>query len=1194
MIIVRNIIAFSDSEKHYQFIFKGKQMMNKSQRTVLALSLATIFSSAAYADDEPIAGRIPLSLDNHAQQAAEEVRKINAQQFSGSLNDKGIATQATDARNDSAFSGNLNIPIDLQVKGYQPEINQSYDLQSNSNYVLPVSGSLNATDWQIDDSYALENGHYLDKVFQQDTDTVLLAENTVTDTATDANSGSLKDENAHSAMPKNMQNISPEERQKMHERMQNQHNAQTATTNGATQLEDITVIGQRDNTPIDRYHNKINRHQIEHSATGNGDIGTMLRSLPNVQFDNTQRTSKNPGEIDPAKISISGGQHYQNSFIVDGMNFNNDLDPTREVGGSWTNLTDPAPGRSQGLALDVDLLDNIKVIDSNADASYGGFTGGVVEVETKKPTKDFAFKISHKYTNGDVKKGFPKSLTKYYLDESDADFGYQRNDYTTYTDTPEFSKNITKISAESVINDEWGIIGQFSRTASRMPTLNNYSAIADPNASAHMRMTPINDENTLTDKVTRTSEAYNFFVKANYDPTPDLGFTFSYTYAPERSRNFMVASKPDQYAVLKSGGHIFGATTDWKNSLGKLKNTLSFSHLENSVDAHGYSNYWLLWQNSATKNWGNYRGAATEGGKAPSERTQFTFSDKIEHEFKEFGNDFITNQIKAGAELSYKDVNFQYNGDYYRSDTTGARPLSEAQKALCIATGDPLCDTAAAYDTAFYGGKKRYGFPDMQQDANGNYIPNDYFEGISNWLNPYTGTTYDIMVWKNGQYLRELRYYKGNEKIKIHSFQPALYLTDDIKMNFKKAGELTLRPGIRLDYDSFMKKTSFAPRFAFDYAFPWNESSSDYATNFIGGANRYYGRNMYAYKLNADMKGLATYVYRLPGSKVEDIVNDPNKQCAGNSSPGNTDNTTECWYNSGSNDTDFSKLKIPYANEFTFGVNQRIKNVNLHAKYIHRDGKDEVVQMRAYQLGLPLKDGYSFNAASNKSGKANSEKYGYGGNPYPTYYVYTNEGRSETDVVSLMVKNVNPFKIWGVKNNFSLAFDWTNVKRNKPDYSSVLSDDDYDDVPVVYDGKVINSSEIPADNFVKPYSIKLGTSHEWRMLGGDWHLSNTLSYKQGHKARYTTTENAADYGVKTPTGDITVYNTMKIDGSYNWDMNLGAEYKVQGNNKLFFNVDVFNLTNRKNVAILNYSKTKQIPTYEMGRSVWLELGYKYY
>ena len=153
------------------------------------------------------------------------------------------------------------------------------------------------SDWQIDESYALENNHFsgsLKNIFQQDKHTVLSAENNVTETQTDAPpaqaSGSLKDENPP---------VKP-----------------TANT-AATELESITVTGQRNNQPIDRYHNKISRNQIEHSATGNGDIGTALRSLPNVQFDNTQRTSKNPGEIDPAKISISGGQHYQNSFIVD-------------------------------------------------------------------------------------------------------------------------------------------------------------------------------------------------------------------------------------------------------------------------------------------------------------------------------------------------------------------------------------------------------------------------------------------------------------------------------------------------------------------------------------------------------------------------------------------------------------------------------------------------------------------------------------------------------------------------------------------------------------------------------------------------------------------------------------------------------------------------------------------------------------
>ncbi|MBQ9725487.1 MAG: hypothetical protein IJV56_09155, partial [Neisseriaceae bacterium] len=89
---------------------------------------------------------------------------------------------------------------------------------------------------QIDDSYALENGHYLDKVFQQDTDTVLLAENTVTDTATatDANSGSLN----------NHQDSSPASQ------VQNDGNSVSGSLN-------------EDNTPIKETANTANATELE-------------------------------------------------------------------------------------------------------------------------------------------------------------------------------------------------------------------------------------------------------------------------------------------------------------------------------------------------------------------------------------------------------------------------------------------------------------------------------------------------------------------------------------------------------------------------------------------------------------------------------------------------------------------------------------------------------------------------------------------------------------------------------------------------------------------------------------------------------------------------------------------------------------------------------------------------------------------
>ena len=165
--------------------------MKHAQLSLLTIALSAVFSCVAYAQNQSqTANRVQWTDNHHTQMAAENVRKINAQMVSGSL----------------------NVPDDLQI-------NQSYDLNNNAEVLSNLSGSLNnqeiatptvsarndgvdisgslKTDiWQIDNSYALENNHFsgsLNNIFQQDKETVLWAENNVTETKTDAVSGSLND-----------------------------------------------------------------------------------------------------------------------------------------------------------------------------------------------------------------------------------------------------------------------------------------------------------------------------------------------------------------------------------------------------------------------------------------------------------------------------------------------------------------------------------------------------------------------------------------------------------------------------------------------------------------------------------------------------------------------------------------------------------------------------------------------------------------------------------------------------------------------------------------------------------------------------------------------------------------------------------------------------------------------------------------
>lgn len=564
--------------------------MINAKRTVLTVSLTAVFSTATWADNQQIAGRVALSDDNHAQQAAEEVRKINAAYFSGSLNGQEIATPALPSRNDiNGFSGSLNIPADLQVKGYQPEINQSYDLQSNSNYVLPVSGSLNATDWQIDDSYALENGHYLDKVFQQDTDTVLLAENTVTDTATDANSGSLKESTANSneiATPatqsRNDSNVSGSLNE------DNTPIKETANTANATELESIVVTGQRNQSPTDTHKSTLNRNRLTKTATNNGDIGSALKMLPNVRFDNSNGGSMSAGEISPSKISISGSQPYQNAFTIDGIGFNNDLNPGYENNAQNPGqLKNAANGRAQALALDVNMLEKIEVYDSNIPI-YAPSGVAWINTEIRRPQKDFGFEIKHRYTNGSVAKGFPNSLTKYHVDEDKTREELLNRDGNVYTyyDTPEFQKHKTTITVEGRPTEKLGIIGQFQKFESRMPIQLNTVDITG--GTGYKAPTPYDTPNNFGQRREKKETQYNATVKAFYDVSDDLNLDFTYIYSPDYYKTFMAGSDGSYY-TKDHGGHAFGQTTKWNNSWGNLKNTLSFSRYEDSKTAHNYS-----------------------------------------------------------------------------------------------------------------------------------------------------------------------------------------------------------------------------------------------------------------------------------------------------------------------------------------------------------------------------------------------------------------------------------------------------------------------------------------------------------------------------------------------------------------------------------------------------------------------------
>ncbi|MBR3481603.1 MAG: TonB-dependent receptor plug domain-containing protein [Neisseriaceae bacterium] len=1094
--------------------------MKNAKLSAITLSLISIFSTAAYAENEQqIAGRVALSDDNHAQIAAENVRKIN-----------GIES-----------SGSLNVPTDLQI-------NQSYDLKNNSQFLLPASNQANTVDWQIDNSYALENNHFsgsLNNIFQQDKETVLWAENTVNDTKTDAVSGSLNNE-------ENQDTIAPV--------------AATASSGDATQIEDITVQARRTIKPAERYQNTISRKQIEMKSQGNGDIGSMLRSMPNVQFDNSYRQSTTPGEIEPAKISISGAQPYQNLITVDGLNIVSKIDPAAAGGNQWNSL----PGQTQNMNIDVDLLDKITVMDSAISAEYGGFSGGVVETELRRPNVPLGFKISRKYTNGNVDKGFPKSLTKYHIYGDEEDRLAFLNSYDK-NKQPEFKKYVTQITPEAILNDNWGVIGSFNLTESIIPLRMHDDTYKDSAWSS-----PIDPDSSATEKKKQKRQNLNAMLKAYYDPTENLGFELSYIYAPNYSREYLVGSKNGDFYDNKHGGHTLNFKTKWNNDWGKLTNIFGVQQSKDEVEASGYDSV-KYWSTSDSKFWSNWASWVREGGTAPSKQDVLTISNKIKQEFKPFKWGNTEHAIKVGGELQYNKAQFGYTRNFLLG-VKSSRAMTQAQQELCKKTDMAWCDPALVYDP-----------------RNFDEFDDDKVKKMT-WFNPIKGENQELQYWPYGQYFKSISSYRADDRIKVNDKQIALFLEDNITLPLgedKKYGELTVRPGVRWDYNSYVSKHSIAPRLFTDYAFPWSGEDKSFSTHISGGYNRYYGSNFYSYALNDGKNAMSVSVNRNSPDITWDSLLAENRECAPYERQ--RDPATGKWvywhYKNGKrvegqdtncvehskNTTRFDKLKMPYADEFMFGISQDLGPVTTALKYIRRNGRDEVI--RAYS------DEYG------PDGQKRGPLAGYS----DTYY--TNAGKSTSDIVLLYARNTRPLMLGKVKNNFSLALDWTNTKRNKADYNSYYRGSDYESPFIVYEGELIHQSQKPADNFTKPYTLKLEANHEWQMLGGTWRINNLFNFQSGYKKAVTSTKwdkTGREFGL--PQDKVPVYEITRIPSSFTWDAKFGAEYAVYKKNKLFFNVDVFNVTNKRNVttASVNTNTNSVTETYGTGRQFWFELGYRYY
>ncbi len=431
---------------------------------------------------------------------------------------------------------------------------------------------------------------------------------------------------------------------------QNSQTPQTPENSSSQTPENTTATYELSETTIEAssfiYHNgvQITHDSINRRATGNGDITSALKALPNVRFDSAQLNSNSPGEIDPANISISGGLYYQNAFVLDGMSINSDLTGgagMSTVGGEYNEDYTPAEqrgfkGRSQALNIDTSLLESISVQDSNIGAAYGGFTGGVIEARTKHAERDFGANISYQISQGNAYEG-ATSLTRYHI------YGDRQAflNSTQGINQPKFVKHSFRSSFESKITDKFGLLASFTALQSFIPR-------KDPQG--------LNEGGeVIYGEKQESRQSYNFFLKAHYQASPSVFLEASYAFMPQNNRYFDSAAK-DSDTTIKTGGHQVGFKALIDNTLGFLSATANANFFEESRKSK--SAVQKQWAYSASKSWGNALGESWEGGLGDEDMRQNEIELKISQNLEALGSGAVQNFISFGGELGYTRAYF--------------------------------------------------------------------------------------------------------------------------------------------------------------------------------------------------------------------------------------------------------------------------------------------------------------------------------------------------------------------------------------------------------------------------------------------------------------------------------------------------------------------------------------------------------
>lgn len=495
----------------------------------------------------------------------------------------------------------------------------------------------------------------------------------------------------------------------------------------------------------------LSREFLDYRSQGNGNITDMLTFLPGVQVSEDSFAVEQQAEIRSQLISISGAKPWQTGFYLDGMSNNSRIDPNSS-NRSPSSIND-VQGHPQAFFVNQALVGKVTVYDSNIPARFSGFSGGVVDVESRDAEQTPWLKINWRTSKSD--------WNQYQYIDNRADLQEEPEDYEPVeVELPDFSKQTVSVTGSIPLAPGHSVMLSASKTTSEI------------------------GEISLLEPVTTKRDSVSAMLSYNWTDGWFDKLSASVSYSPYEGDYILTDIKDSDFS-LEGGGRQ--AKVSIEDTLGdwSISSSLGYSYSENSRSAFPA---FRPWYRAAGKDWGIDSGGtpfSVEGGYGNLDKTQTSGNWNTDAQYKPF------QWIGANHDLSL---------GFSAQSTT----IERLRNRTGLVYNGPYRD--ANIDC------RGYNFDCIEQSY---HVPLDELAdslgGNIDLSNPEHLQAYSENLKTRGQFFRYRRVYPI-ENISVEMKELSAYVDDAVEWD-----NLRLRLGLRADYNDFLENIDIAPRIQLGY-----------------------------------------------------------------------------------------------------------------------------------------------------------------------------------------------------------------------------------------------------------------------------------------------------------------------------------------------------------------------------------------